>query len=70
MVKVPKKFVDRTLWPEFCQLNTTLGNYLNDVTERVVGMAIATDVSEVEIRPEPVGWTGDTTADGGASDPG
>jgi hypothetical protein len=46
MVKVPKRFVDETLWPEFQQLSATLTGYLDEVTERVVRQAVHQDSSE------------------------
>jgi hypothetical protein len=46
MVKVPRRFVDETLWPEFRQLSATLTGYLDEVTERVVGQAVHQDSSE------------------------
>jgi hypothetical protein len=55
MARVPRRFVDETLWPEFCELDRTLRNYLNEVTARVIKTAITMDASEVEVRSEPVG---------------
>lgn len=46
MVKVPQRFVDETLWPEFQQLSATLGTYLDEVTARVVAEALHRDSSE------------------------
>jgi hypothetical protein len=53
MARVPRGFVDETLWPEFCELETTLRSYLTEVTDRVIREAITADDSEVEVRPEP-----------------
>ena len=36
MLRVPKRFVDQVLWPEFQELNTALMQYLNEVTTRVI----------------------------------
>ena len=49
MAKVPKGFVDETLWPEFQELNDTLRRYLDDVTDRVVSEGIYADSSEAEV---------------------
>ena len=49
MAKVPKGFVDETLWPEFQQLNDTLRQYLDEVTDRVVSESIHADSSEAEV---------------------
>jgi hypothetical protein len=46
MVRVPRRFVEETLWPEFEQLQTTLNGYLNEVTERVVAEVLQADASE------------------------
>ena len=48
MVRVPERFVDETLWPEFQQLSATLRGYLDEVTERVVREVLHGDTSEAE----------------------
>jgi hypothetical protein len=35
MAKVPKSFVDETLWPELKELGETLKSYLDDITNKV-----------------------------------
>lgn len=40
MVRVPRSFVDETLWPEFLELSGVLQTYLDEVTERVISQAI------------------------------
>src|SRR5579859_12640 len=35
MVRAPKSFVDRTLWPEYLELKSALDEYLNEATERI-----------------------------------
>ncbi len=52
MVKVPRTFVDETLWPEFLELSDVLQAYLDEVTERVISRAIHADEGEEEIRHE------------------
>ncbi len=54
MVRVPKSFVDQTLWTEFQQLSDTLKTYLAEVTDRVIGQTIHSDVSEPVVRAEPL----------------
>ena len=49
MAKVPKGFVDETLWPEFQELDDTLRRYLDEVTDRVVSEGIYADSSEAEV---------------------
>ena len=53
MVRVPKAFVNETLWPEFTELNKSLVAYLNDVTERVIRESMQADASEPEVQSEP-----------------
>ncbi len=49
MAMVPKTFVDETLWPQFEELNKTLTEYLDDITNKVIGTTIHSDNSEAEI---------------------
>ncbi|MBI1841320.1 MAG: hypothetical protein HYR88_10795 [Verrucomicrobia bacterium] len=53
MVRVPKQFVDETLWPEFLELNKSLTGYLAEMTDRVIRESMHADASEPEIRAEP-----------------
>ena len=53
MAKVPKRFLDETLWPEFQELNDTLRAYLDEVTNRVVSEGIHADSSEADVVPDP-----------------
>jgi hypothetical protein len=46
MVKVPKRFVDEVLWPEFEELNVVLMQYLNAVTLQVIREEVHSDASE------------------------
>jgi hypothetical protein len=50
MVRVPKSFVDRTLWPEYQQLKTALNEYLNDATERIIREEVYRDAEEAPER--------------------
>jgi hypothetical protein len=63
MAKVTKSFVDETLWPEFQQLSTTLRRYLEEVTQRVIAVAIHRDVTDAEERSTPSGRGGAHTAE-------
>ena len=54
MVRVPTRFVDETLWPEFKELSHTLRTYLNDVTDRIIRTEIHGDSSAAEERAEPL----------------
>ncbi len=50
MVRVPRSFVDETLWPEFIELSTVLKNYLDQMTERVIREGVHEDATEEEVR--------------------
>ena len=49
MVRVPRSFVDETLWPEFLELSNVLQTYLDEVTERVIARAIHENEGEEEV---------------------
>ena len=53
MVKVPKRFVDETLWPEFEKINSELQEYLAEITQKVVTQVLHEDSSDAEIVKEP-----------------
>lgn len=53
MVRVPRRFVDETLWPEFEKLSATLRTFLDDITERVIRESVFADDSEAEEVAEP-----------------
>ena len=52
MVRVPRAFVDQTLWPEFTALSGTLQEFLTEVTDRLITSEIHNDASEAEEVPE------------------
>jgi hypothetical protein len=49
MVRVPRSFVNETLWPEFLELSGVLQTYLDEVTERVISGAIHANEGEEEV---------------------
>lgn len=51
MLRVPKRFVDQVLWPEFQELNAALMQYLNDVTTRIIREEVHGDTSEARETP-------------------
>jgi hypothetical protein len=53
MVKVPKPFVNETLWPEFQQINAAMRTYLDEVTDRIIADVIHGDSSEAAEVAEP-----------------
>jgi tRNA nucleotidyltransferase (CCA-adding enzyme) len=46
VVRAPKSFVDRTLWPEYQQLREALNRYLNDATDRIIRDEVCGDSHE------------------------
>lgn len=46
MLKVPRSFVDETLWPEFGELHRALNDYLNKATERIIREEVHGDTAE------------------------
>ena len=46
IVKAPRSFIDKTLWPEFVQLRKALDEYLNDATERIIREEVYRDAAE------------------------
>jgi hypothetical protein len=35
-VKAPRSFLERTLWPQFMEIDTALTSYLDDITDKVI----------------------------------
>ena len=52
LVRAPRTFHDRTLWPEFLALSTELEASLEELTDRVIREAINDDVSEAPEAPK------------------
>jgi hypothetical protein len=50
MLRVPKSFVDTTLWPEYQELRTALNEYLNNATERIIREEVFRDAGEASER--------------------
>ncbi len=48
MAKVSKSFVDKTLWPQFLELDNELTTHINDTAERVINEAVFSDSSEAQ----------------------
>jgi tRNA nucleotidyltransferase (CCA-adding enzyme) len=46
MVRAPKTFVDRTLWPEYRQLRDALNRYLNEATDQIIREEVYGDLRE------------------------
>ena len=50
MARVPKSFVDKTLWPEFLELEKALEEYLNEATERIIREEVYGDAGDASER--------------------
>jgi hypothetical protein len=50
VVRAPRDFVDRTLWPEFLELQKALHSYLNEATERIIREEVHGDAREARER--------------------
>lgn len=48
MLRVPQRFLDETLWPEYTALAAELRAYLEDVTERVIRDGLGGDSAEAQ----------------------
>lgn len=51
MVRVPRSFVDKTLWPEYLQIKIALDEYLTEATERIIREEVYRDTREARERP-------------------
>jgi hypothetical protein len=50
MLRVPKSFVDNTLWPEYLELGKALDEYLNEATDRIIREEVFSDAGEAAER--------------------
>jgi hypothetical protein len=50
IVRTPRSFVDRTLWPEYIELKHALDEYLNEATERIIREEVFGDIREARER--------------------
>lgn len=49
LVRVPRSFVNETLWPQYLELSNTLQGYLEDITDRLIAKGVHGDASEEEV---------------------
>ena len=52
MLRVPVRFVDETLWPEFKELSSSLREYLSQVTDQAIAEVLQADGSEPRVRKQ------------------
>ena len=50
VVRAPRSFVDKILWPEYLQLQDALDKYLNEATERIIREEVYSDSAEATER--------------------
>ena len=50
MVRLPKSFVDKTLWPEYLEIKDALNEYLTEATERLIREEVYSDATEAQER--------------------
>lgn len=50
VIRAPRSFVDRTLWPEYLQLRDALNRYLDEATERIIREEVFGDTEEASER--------------------
>ena len=48
MLKVSKRFVNETLWPEYLAIGKELRQYLNQITERVIREVLDASAREAD----------------------
>jgi hypothetical protein len=50
VVRAPRSFIDRTLWPEYQELKAALDEYLSQATERIIREEVHGDAAEAPER--------------------
>ena len=50
MVRVPRSFLDKTLWPEYLQIKKALDEYLMEATERIIREEVFGDIRDAPER--------------------
>ena len=53
IVRAPETFLNTVLWPEFQEINAALGDYLAQVTDKVIREAVYKDAGDADEVPEP-----------------
>jgi hypothetical protein len=53
MVSAPEAFIEKTLWPEFQEINRELSKYLEEVTEKIIREEVHGESEDAEEREEP-----------------
>ncbi len=50
IVRAPRSFIDRTLWPEYMELQSALHAYLAEATERIIREEVYGDTADAKER--------------------
>jgi hypothetical protein len=50
VVRAPRSFVEKTLWPEYLELTQALDEYLNEATERIIREEVYRDARDAPER--------------------
>jgi len=50
IVRAPRAFIERTLWPEYLELQSALFSYLDEATERIIREEVFKDAEEAAER--------------------
>lgn len=53
MLRIKRRFLDETFWPQFTALNAELSRHLDEVAKAVIERAVHGDVSEAKEQAEP-----------------
>jgi hypothetical protein len=53
IVRAPAMFLNTVLWPEFQEINAALGEYLAEVTDKVIREAVYKDTDDADEVPAP-----------------
>jgi len=53
VVKAPRSFLERSLWPQFAEIDSALTSYLDDITNKVIREEVFGETREAEEIDEP-----------------
>lgn len=52
LIRAPRSFINRTLWPEYIEISSALEAYLREATERIIREEVFGDAEEAEEQAE------------------
>ncbi len=56
MLRAPRSFIEKTLWPEYVEISQALDEYLNEATERIIREEVFGDAGEAEEKTAVHPW--------------